>query len=331
MSQIEERFARDIAAVTGGVVVTESDLRVAREAVIERTGGRRRRAIFRPVALAAAAAVALAAVGATAFVTLSEDGEPAQLAGPGTDRPDVDADYLTGSLPTEQLVDGVWRLDNGRALVKFDGNGGVRFDDRGRLFSSPATTGAYVIDGDRIIVTTSADDETGCIGTAITMRASFPEPGAMRFVVSDTAGACSPLPSGRQVLEQVLPTSRAMTGYAFSEESGWRPLSDKAVLHGIWMAEGGGHVVEMDPDGSYFVADDSGEPIDSGQWSLRGPDLTLTSSGRSTTCSNGEQFVLGAVEWLDSGTSALRGTVKENACGGAWTPVAWFLIPDASS
>ena len=43
MSTIEERLARDIAAVTGGVVVTESDLRDARDAVDERIDSRRQR------------------------------------------------------------------------------------------------------------------------------------------------------------------------------------------------------------------------------------------------------------------------------------------------
>ena len=43
MSSIEERLARDIAAVTGGVVVTESDLRDARDAVDERIDSRRQR------------------------------------------------------------------------------------------------------------------------------------------------------------------------------------------------------------------------------------------------------------------------------------------------
>ena len=43
MSSIEERFARDIAAVTQGVVVTESDLRDARNAVDERIDSKRQR------------------------------------------------------------------------------------------------------------------------------------------------------------------------------------------------------------------------------------------------------------------------------------------------
>ena len=65
MSSIEERLARDIAAVTGGVVVTESDLRNAREAIDDRidSGHQRRR---NGIVAAAAAAVLVVALGVTA-------------------------------------------------------------------------------------------------------------------------------------------------------------------------------------------------------------------------------------------------------------------------
>ena len=109
------------------------------------------------------------------------------------------------------------------------------------------------------------------------------------------------------------------------------PLSDESALYGDWMAEGGGYVLEISPDGSYYVADESGEPIDRGQWSLRASDLTLTSSAASTECSEGDRLVLGGVEQVDLDTPTMRGTVEQNTCGGAWTPSAWWLIPHAGS
>lgn len=327
MNTIEHRFARDIAAVTGGVVVTESDLREAREAVDERIRSKRLRDRA-GVAVAAAAAVAVAAVGARAFVTRNDD-EAAQLAGSRAEAPDPDADHLTGARPTVELVEGVWRLDDGETAVRFEGNGTVRFDDLGTLFSRPATTGTFAITGDRIIVTTTADEQAGCAGTEFAMRASLPERGAMRFVVAETPGSCAPLPSGRGVLEQVLPTSTGMAELAFSQEPGWRPLADKAVLYGVWMAEGGGHLLEIEPGGNYVVADGSGQPADVGQWSLRGADLTLTSSTGSAKCSQGDRLVLAGVESIDPGTAVFRGTVRQNACGAPWTPDAWILIPNA--
>ena len=63
MSSIEERLARDIAAVTKGVVVTESDLRDARDAVDERIDSQRQRDRRRIVVAAAAAAVVIPVLG----------------------------------------------------------------------------------------------------------------------------------------------------------------------------------------------------------------------------------------------------------------------------
>ena len=92
--------------------------------------------------------------------------------------------------------------------------------------------------------------------------------------------------------------------------SGWQPLSDKNALYGDWMAEGGGHVLELAPGGSYYVADESGEVVDRGQWSQRGSDLTLTSSAASAECSEGDRLVLGGVEQVTGGTTVMRGTVR---------------------
>ncbi|MDQ1695273.1 MAG: hypothetical protein QOJ03_626 [Frankiaceae bacterium] len=331
MSSIEERLARDIAAVTGGVVVTDSDLQEARKAVDEGIDSKRRRDRLRTVAVAAAAAVVLVVAGVTAYLTLGDDDATVGPAGPEPSVSNPDADYLTGSSPTPELVDGVWRVDNGEIMLKFSANGTVRFDDRGTLFSHPIRTGTYTIAGDLITVTTTDDPQSGCIGTEYAMRASLPETGALRYIPDTATGPCSPMPPGQGVLEQVLPTSQSLAELVFSKDRGWHPLSGKVYLYGVWQAEGGGHVLEIDRGGTYFVADDSGEPVDRGQWSLRGSDLTLTSSVRSTECSEGDQLVLRAVEQENSGTSGMRATVTQNTCGGAWTPAAWILIPHVGS
>ena len=56
MSTIEERLSRDIEAVTGGIVVTDSELRDARVAVEDRIEGGRQRDRRRGLVAAAAAA-----------------------------------------------------------------------------------------------------------------------------------------------------------------------------------------------------------------------------------------------------------------------------------
>lgn len=327
MSSIEERRTRDIAAVTGGVVVTDSDLRNARDAVDERIDSRRDRR--RTVIAAAAAAVLILILGVAAFQTLGGDAETAPPANPGPTTSDPEADFLTGRAPTPDLLQGVWRVDNGTVAMRFSPPNLVSFDDGGRLFHNPGVRGTYAITGDLITVNVDGGP-AGCGGQEFAMRASLPGPGNMRFVHTKPGTTnCSLLVPPRGVLDQVLPTSQHMAELVLSNESGWQPLVGKSALSGVWLAEGGGHVLEIDPGGSYYVADESGEPIDRGQWSLRGTDLTLTSSAGSAVCSKGDQLVLGAVEQVNLGTRVVRSTVQQNACGAAWATAAWILIPHA--
>jgi hypothetical protein len=327
MSSIEERLHRDITALMEGVVVTESDLRDARNAVDERIVLDRRRGRRRTAVLAAAAALVVGAVGVAAYQSFGDDAKTAPPAGKPRAVTDFDAAFLVGTPPTAALVAGVWRVDNGSTAIQFGENGTVRFDELGVLVSDPAVTGTYTIDGDLITVTLE-DGPAECTGTEFAMRAALQESGNMRFVLGEApTEACLPLPVGQQTLEHVLPTSPGMAGLVLSTESGWMPLSEEAKLYGDWQAEGGGYVLEIAPGGGYFVLDESTDVVDRGRWSLRGADLTLTSSARSTECTDGDQLVLGGMEYVDPGTTVLRATVEQNTCGAPWTPVAWILLP----
>ncbi|MBK5307046.1 MAG: hypothetical protein JJD92_10195 [Frankiaceae bacterium] len=329
-SSIEERLARDIAAVSGGVVVTDSDLQEVRKAVIDRIHSKRPRVRLGSTAAVAAAAVVLAA-GIAGFLTFGDDDRASQPANPGpTPISDPDAEHLTGQAPTAQLIEGVWRVDNGMVLVQFREDGTVRFDEQGTLFSRPVTTGTYVIAGDAINVTITSDAQQSCIGSTFAIRAAMPEVGLLRFART-ASDPCVPMPPGRGALDQLLPSSPTTEETRFSQETGWAPLSDNTVLSGVWLAEGGGHLLELAVGGAYYLADNSGAPIDRGQWSLRNSALTLTSSSSSVQCSARDQFVLGAVEAVRPNTIAIRGTVTKNACRGAWTPATWILIPHAGS
>ena len=338
MSSIEERLVRDIAAVTGGVVMTESDLRTARGAVIERIDDRRQRDRRRTVIAAAAAVLVVVILGVAAFLTLGGDAKTAPPAEPEPTTSNPDADFLTGSAPTPDQLQGVWRLDNGGVQMRFSAPDVIAFDTSGQLFHDPGVHGTYVIAGD--LITVSVDGgPAGCGGQEFAMRASLPDqpvgPGVLRLVhTRPGTGNCAPAQDERWVMEQVLPASPAMAGLILSTETEWQPLVGKSALYGLWLAEGGGFVLEIDRDGSYYVADASGEPVDRGRWSLRdGSDVRLTSSADSARCSAGDRFVLGGVEQVDPGlgTRASRSTVQENTCGAAWTPEAWILIPDDGS
>jgi len=309
--------------------VTESDLRDAREAVDELIVGRRQRSRRRTVAAAAAAAVVIPALGFAAFQTLGGEDKPAPPAKVGPSPTGLEP-FLTGRAPTPDLVHGVWRVDNGTIAIRFSPPDRVWFDARGRLFDDPAIKGTYRIKGDRITVGVTGG--SACAGKTFSMRAALPEAGIMRIEPEQWGGTrCAPEFAGVEVLEQVLPTSRGMGNFGFSDKEDWKPLARVRALYGMWLAEGGGHVLEVDPGGSYYVADESGEPVDRGQWSSHDSALTLVSSADSVECSEGDQVVLGGVEQVDSGTSGMQWTVEKNTCGGAWASNAWYLVPDEGS
>lgn len=332
MSSIEERLARDIAAVTGGVVVTESDLREAREALDERIDQSRTRDRRRLLTAVAAAAVVVPVLGFVAFRALDSQDRSAPPATPApTVSTDADSAYLDGGDPTPELIEGVWREDNGGTLLRFEQDGTVQVDTAGTLFSAPLVTADYEIDGDLITVTIPPEAQSECSGTGFVLRASLPKPGLMRSVrADDTRGECSPMEVGWEAWEQVLPTSDGMASLRLPSGNAWTSLPGQEVLAGDWLAEGGGYVLEINPNGAYYVADDSGEPVDTGQWAASRSTLTLTSASGSAECSSGDELVL-AVRWVDPanyGTSGLRGSVQENACGAPWTPTTWILIPN---
>lgn len=335
MSSITERLTRDIAAVSGGVVVTESDLREARHAVQERLEFRRRQHRRRTaVAIAAglAAAVLLAVLGFEDLGALGGDADSAPPAGPGPTRGvDPDTDFLTGNAPTSELLQGVWRVDNGTVHLRFWPPNFVSFDDSGRLFHNPSVEGTYVIEGDLITVNVPGGSAT-CAGQTFAMRASLVEPGLAHVVHTRPGrGSCSHEPNERWTLEQVLPTWKGMAELEYSSEPGWKPASDVETLYGVWVAEGGGHVLEIDPGGSYYVADETRQPIDRGRWSLHGSELALTSSSGSSGCDQGDRLVWSELEQVNPNTTAMRGTVSKNSCGGAWASKTWILVPDAGS
>jgi len=338
---IEEQLARDIAAVAEGVVMTDSDLRKAREEVEDRIVVDRQRNRRRPRVAIAAAAVAIPVLGIAAFEVLDSPDASVPPASPVSTSAGVE-EFLSGSAPTPERLEGVWRVDNGTVLMRFTSDGAVRFDDSGRLYSDPGATGTYRISGDLVTVTVDGGP-AGCAGQTFSMRASLPESGAMRVVhTRPGTGDCAPesvlidaaapvvTDDTLWILEQVLPTDNEyLAGLDNSGAPGWKPLqADKRTLYGDWLAEGGGHVLELAPRRAYYIADESADVVDRGTWSLRGSELTLTSSAiPGGECGAGDRLVLGGLEQLDPGTLVVRGAVRQNTCGAAWTPSAWIQIP----
>ncbi len=329
MSSIEERLERDIAAVTKGVIVTDRDLLDARSAVDERVEKDRGRDRRRVVAGVAAAIVVVGGVGIGAFQAVSEDDSMVTPASGGEPTGDLYADFLTGEAPTAENLNGFWRVDNGQAMVRFQTNGTVQFSDQGTVISDPVTVGTYTIDGDTIAVT--AADSPECVGPELTMRAALPEPGHVNVVLSDPQfGTCETVATAI-ALEHVLPDNGNFADFTSSDVRGWYPVTEEAVLHGDWLAEGGGYLLEIAENETYYVADESGEVVDNGAWRIRRAALELFSRTESPQCEEGNMLILGNVEYIGDGARLLRGTVDQNDCGGDWTPAGWLQIPDATS
>ena len=328
MSNIEQQLTRDIEAMTKGVIVTEPELLEARSALDERIDGTRRRDRRRTVVAIAAAAVVVAGAGAIGYQALGEDSETAVAADPApTTVEDPYAQWFIGASPTPQLIAGFWREDNGGISMLFDEDGSVHFDETGRVYSGPGAWGTYEINGDTIAMTLKGGEK--CKGTRFTMRASILKNGDMRALPDyGSRPNCTPISSSQLTWQHVLPTSPSFGSIPFSQETGWEPLTGKVPLNGDWAAEDGGWVIEMTPDGAYYVLNNSAEAVDQGGWSRQGGDLVLTSSAASTQCNTGDRFVLGNVQWVNPGTDVIKGTMEENSCNGTWTPKTWFLIPN---
>jgi hypothetical protein len=335
----------DIATVIGGSVVTESDLRDAHHAVDERIGPRQPRKRKRTLAGIAAAAVLTPILG---YAALQAFGDQDRSTPPATDvptSPSAEDIFLTGNPPTHDLVQGVWRVDNGVSLLRFGEDGSMQWDDRGALFHDPPLRGTYQLEGDLITVTATDGSSLECIGTEFVLRASLAGFGDMRVVsASSSSPGCAPIgPSERAVLHQVLPTNGTLADMEILAKGDWQPPMGPRALYGDWMAEvadskehasgRGGHLLEIAPNGSYVVAGPSGDVLDRGRWNLSVSParLSLVSAADSPSCAPGDRLVLGQVEHEYSWATAMRGTVRVNECSGAWAPEEWLLLPHRGS
>lgn len=335
MSSIEARLTRDIAAVTGGVVVTESDLHEARE-VLERNMDRPGPSRRRTAAALVVAAVVIPLVGVAVARSLESDKSAPPLAPvtPSSAADGVANDpglWLTGRAPTTELVRGIWREDNGAEQLRFAAGGSFSADDSGQVFTDPSLVGSWMLTGDQITIDVTAG-RAGCVGRTILMRASLVEKGVLHVVPAESAASgCSVLDQTWEALEQVVPTTPAIAGLTNPDTASWKPWPARSRLVGLWVVEGGGHAMEIGRDGTYVVAGRSGEPVDRGQWSFRRTELTLTSSDQSVACQAGDRLTWTGVQRLGLGAVGLRAAVQHNTCGAPWAATHWIMIPDRHS
>jgi hypothetical protein len=227
-------------------------------------------------------------------------------------------------------------------VLRFTKDGSVSLDSVGTLYARRLVA-TYTVAGDQITVDVDHGPAGCAVGQHLVMRASQPEAGLLHVVhTAPVTGNCLADQDERWVLEQVLPPkNRGLAGLASSGDH-FRPVGDPLALYGDWMAQGGGHVLELtgpgaSPNGGfYYVAAASGDVVDLGHWTLDAShsQLRLASGweGNAGTCEFGDRLVLGDLALADSHPSAaFRGKVKQNTCGAAWTPKAWLLLPHQGS
>jgi hypothetical protein len=309
--------------------VTEQHLREARSNVEDLIEVGQKRERRRGLALVAAAAVVVPIVGIVAFQAM-DDGDTSGAPSGKPSSVDPYASFLEGSDPTVDALTGVWRQDNGFMLLRFEADGTVQFNDQGGLFAAPSTTATYEISGENITVTTTGGGADGraCTGTRMAFRASVPEPGIVHLVNSGPSDACTILNTGAQwSLEQVLPNSAAVSGVGPADDVPFEPVTRPGILHGDWVNDGGGFLLELSQGGTYIVAAGAGDIVDSGRWTLTDQVLTLTSGSGSSSCSNGDRLVMQGLSYNVGPTSFIRGEISGNDCGGAWSKTDWFLLP----
>jgi hypothetical protein len=328
MTVVEDRLARDIEAVTRDIVLTESDLVIARAAVSQRVDSRRQRDRRRTALAVAAAALLIPAVGIVGWQSF-DDTQGAPPANPAPTAPiDSDEAFLSGSIPTPQSVEGIWETEGHDLLMRFTPDGGIHIDNRGGLLSGPSITGRYEIADDLIAITFLSQ---GCGGTGFTARASHPQADALHMITEQGSRAvpCDTYWGDRWSFRQVLPSSAEQAELApLRGGDFWAPPTGRYLLEGIWWTHGDGHLVELAPNGSYAVVDEALEVVDRGSWSLREPftRLVLASAAGSPRCSEGDRFVIGDVERYLGVVRSMRGTVDQNDCGGAWGSGEWLRL-----
>jgi hypothetical protein len=328
VSTIEERLARDIEAVTGGIVVTESDLRDARNEVSERIEhGQQRNRRRGVVAAAAAAAVVL---GVATWQGLAGD-DPAPSPAPPGPAPsglsDTEQAFLTGEAVTAEMLPGVWRLDNGSTLFMFTAAGQFSFDNTGQLSTDPLVEGTFAVENDAISVAIEGGT-SGCAGRTITLRAVVAEPGTLHVLpVGREPSSCLAPSSAQWVLEPVLPA-----GY-FSDLRNppgvnWDPPAGEAVMRGTWYDPQGGYLVELRQDGTFSTFMGTAELADRGTWTVDQSvtRLTLVSGADSPTCREGDRFVLNSLRARVFGRLTLQGDLGRNDCDVPWQGTGWFQL-----
>jgi hypothetical protein len=248
------------------------------------------------------------------------DGGPrATPTGTTTEPPTVPVE---GQPPTAESIQGIWRhAEQPSRMIRFGPDQAFAVDTHGVLDSAPALVGTYELDGRDVVVTVTGVGACDA-GDSWTWRAGVPEDGRLQLVFTETGRGNCAIPIGTEwSFIRLSPKSSAGADVTVDPVGGFASLPanpDEALeaLDGLWLLEGGGHLLRLRSYGTYAI-DDMGllgaDPYDAGAIEVAGTTLTLVSGAGSNRCAEGDRLVLRNVR-LDEIGRTLRGTVVEDGC-----------------
>ena len=244
-----------------------------------------------------------------------------------------------GGLTVEKLA-GVWWPTRGfdvggpSPLLSFGADGTFAVDNAGRLDTAPFLEGTYRVEGDTIVL---SDSNRGCPDMRWT--ASLRTNGMLAFTITDPASLDCLREPGYYIegveftyvrISPGSPASAELASRRAEQEPvlrslGAEPPGELSELAGIWLLDGGEHLLRIGSDGTYAIADAGtlvADPDDVGtvelenrsvqEVSLRVGTLTFTSGPESRTCSEGTRTVWTEVLFI---SNAMAADVPEGACG----------------
>ena len=230
---------------------------------------------------------------------------------------------VQGRPPSADDLLGIWQHETQPTrMIRFGPDDGFAVDTHGSIDASPALEGAYELDGQDIVVTVTQVGGACDVGDTWTWRAGVPEDGRLQLVFTETGrGACA-IPVGTEwSFIRLSPRSSAGAGLTVDPSGRSAPLPANPevaleLLDGLWLLEGGGHLLRLRPYGTYAI-DDMGvlgtDPYDAGEIEVGENSLTLVSVAGSNRCAAGDRLVLSNVQVDETGRS-LRGRVTRDDC-----------------
>jgi len=169
---------------------------------------------------------------------------------------------LRGLVPTVDGLAGIWIIDDDDPLlVRFSPDGTYAFDNIGSLDTDPAAAGTYEVNG-RIITFTNGRSRICPDGDRYGWRAGLTEDGRLHVLHLSTAEVIDDIPDdcdlvGESTWTRVSPSSPAGARIPAKLAGESAPPSTESALRGIWLLEGGGHLLRFGTDGTYAL-DDAG-------------------------------------------------------------------------